>query len=77
MEIFLLLALIYLSVLVFGFVLEKLRIPWIFGALLLGVLFSGKALSLNETEQTTLEILGNLGMLFLLYIIGFEMELSE
>ena len=77
MEIFLLLALIYFSVLVFGFILEKFRIPWIFGALLLGVLFSSKTLVLNETEQTTLEILGNLGMLFLLYIIGFEMKLSE
>jgi len=72
MEIYLLLAMIYFVSLVFGCLIEKLKIPWIFSPLLFGAILSFKRISLFSSETFT--FLANLGMIMLLFMVGFELD---
>ncbi|MFZ7137226.1 MAG: cation:proton antiporter [archaeon] len=64
--------------LVIGYLLEKyLKMPWMFSALFLGIIFS-----LFDVFQLTLQneiftTLSNMGMLFLLFMIGFNLEIDQ
>ena len=77
MELFTLLAVMYLATVAVGIVLERLRVPWIFGALLFGVALSALGIKMKNGNMEYLEPLGELGMLFLLFIIGFEISIHE
>ncbi|MDY6771047.1 MAG: cation:proton antiporter [Candidatus Nanohaloarchaea archaeon] len=70
------LSLIYLFTLVIGNLLERIRIPWIFAALILGVLIAPFTLPAAMTGET-FRFLAQLGMYFLLFLIGFEIDLHE
>lgn len=70
---YLVISLVYIFTFVVGNYLEKVRIPWIFAALLLGLIFS----PLGMTFSSTFKFLASLGMYFLLFIIGFEIDLKE
>lgn len=76
-NIYLFLSLVFLSTLLLGKLLQKMRIPWIFAALLLG---AGLAIY-NPFEYITnspiFNFLSSLGMYFLLFIIGFETNLKK
>ena len=76
-NIFLFLGIAFLLTFLIGELLEKIRIPWIFSALLIG---SGLAIY-NPftfiTSSPTFEFLAQLGMYFLLFIIGFEIDLRK
>ena len=76
-SIFLFLGAAFLLTLIIGRLLEKIRIPWIFAALLIGT-----ALSIHNpfqpiTSSPTFEFLAQLGMYFLLFVIGFEIDLKK
>lgn len=77
MNLFLLLGGIFLVIFFLGILLEKIRVPWIFAALILGLVFAFyqpfKILALSETFQ----FLAWLGMYFLLFWIGFELDLEK
>ncbi len=73
MDFFLLLAFIYAITLVLGLILERVRLPWIFATLLLGFLCSN-FIKVPEKEFSQFAILG---MYFLLFIIGFEIDLRK
>ena len=60
-----------------GLLLEKFRIPWIFAALLLGLGLAAYNPFTSITSAPTFEFLAQLGMYFLLFIIGFEIDLKE
>ena len=77
MELYILLALIYFSALSLGVLLERFRIPWIFSALFLGVAFKELGLFSSSLSSSTFDVLSNLGMLFMLFIIGFEIDVRE
>ncbi len=78
MELFLLLTLVYLISISIGILLEKIRIPWLFAPLFLGLFLTLINVSpLNAGYIKTLEFMANIGMLFILFIIGFELELKE
>ncbi len=77
MELYVLLALIYLFALVMGILLERFRIPWIFSALFLGVILRELNLFSESLSSTTFDTLSKLGMLFMLFIIGFEIDVRE
>ena len=73
----LLLATIYIFTFSLGRIFEKIHIPWIFAALILGILLSFYnpfSLVLNDA---IFQFLGELGMLFLLFLIGFELDLER
>ena len=60
-----------------GILLEKMRIPWIFGALILGMILAWKNPFAMVTNAQTFQWLGQIGMYFLLFIIGFEIDVKE
>ena len=60
-----------------GLLLEKIRIPWIFGALILGMFLAWKNPFVMITNSQTFQWLGQIGMYFLLFIIGFEIDIKE
>lgn len=76
--VFLLLTVTFGFSLAIGYLLEKyLKMPWMFSALFLGIIFS-----LFDIFQLTLQdeifgTLSNMGMLFLLFMIGFNLEIEQ
>ncbi len=72
-NLFLFLSLVFASTLVLGRVFERFRVPWVFASLIVGLLFS--VFGGNVPEQ--MKLLADLGMFFLLFIIGFEIDLRE
>lgn len=76
-NIFLFLSLSFFFIFVVGHFLQKIRIPWVFAALLLG---AGLAAYNPVSEITSSEqfiFLAQLGMYFLLFMIGLELDLGE
>jgi Ca2+-transporting ATPase len=77
MNLFLLLAVVLVLTLFIGRLLEKFYIPWVFTGLFLGII-----LSLNNpfeviTSSPTFSFLADLGMYFLLFLIGLELDVKE
>lgn len=77
-DVWLVITLTYSVSLGFGLLLEKyLKMPWMFSSLFLGMIFS-----LFDIFQTTMEtevfnVFSRLGMFFLLFIIGFNLEIDK
>jgi len=76
-NIFLFLALMFLLTYLFGILFEKIRVPWIFAALFLGALLALRNPFSGITSSDTFVFLAEMGMYFLLFIIGFEINLRE
>lgn len=77
MNIFLFLGLIFLATFLLGRLLEKIKIPWIFAALLLGAAVSMYNPFTSITLSPVFNFLSSLGMYFLLFVIGFEINLKK
>lgn len=60
-----------------GMLLEKARIPWIFASLVFGVVLSVSNPFADITSSQTFITLAQLGMYFLLFVIGFEINISD
>ena len=76
--VFLLIAVTFAFSLGLGFLLEKyLKMPWMFSALFLGVIFSSLGLFQSTIQDDTFSILSTMGMLFLLFMIGFNLEIGQ
>ena len=65
------LAMMYLVAVCIGKLLERINIPWIFSALFFGIFVSW--FNIFEPNETFI-FLGKLGMLFMLFMIGFELD---
>jgi Kef-type K+ transport system membrane component KefB len=75
---FLLIAITFAFSLGLGFLLEKyLKMPWMFSALFLGIIFSSLGLFQTTIEAETFNLLSTMGMLFLLFMIGFNLEIGQ
>ncbi|WP_163581283.1 cation:proton antiporter [Gracilibacillus saliphilus] len=55
--------------------MEKIRIPGIIGPILAGVLIGPNGLHLLERDQT-IELLGTVGLLFIIFIAGLELDID-
>jgi Ca2+-transporting ATPase len=76
--VFLLIAATYAVSLGIGLLLEKyLRMPWMFAALFFGMVLSSSGLFESTLEGEPFRVLANLGMLFLLFMIGFNLEIGK
>jgi Kef-type K+ transport system membrane component KefB len=76
--VFLLIAATFAFSLGLGFLLEKyLRMPWMFSALFLGIIFSSFGLFQSTIQDETFNVLSTMGMLFLLFMIGFNLEIGQ
>ncbi len=77
MNIFLFLSAVLAFTLFFGKIVEKIRVPWVFSALFLGLLLSLKNPFPEITSSDTFKFLSDLGMYFLLFMIGLELDVKE
>lgn len=77
MNINLFLAGIFLSTFLFGKLIEKARIPWVFSALFLGLVYSILNLPREIISSEIFIFMAELGMYFLLFILGFDLNLKE
>ena len=76
-NIFIFLGLFYIFSLTIGKLLEKIRIPWIFGALLLGTIFAFWDPIPAIVHSPSIKFLGDIGMYLLLFLIGLELDIEE
>ena len=76
-NIFLFLAIAFFFVLLVGRVIEKIRVPWIFAALIFGFLLAIHNPFSDVNSSREFNFLAQLGMYFLLFIIGFELNLNR
>ena len=77
LNIFLFLSIIFLLTYVIGILIEKIHIPWIFSALIIGFVLAIYNPFTSITDSSTFDLFSQLGMYFLLFIIGFEIDLKE
>ncbi len=76
-NIFLFLAGAFLFTFLVGRLLEKIRIPWVFSALLLGSILAINNPFHSITSSEVFIFLAHLGMYFLLFIIGLEINIKS
>ena len=76
-NLFLFLALAFLFTFLVGRLIEKIRVPWIFAALVFGFLLAIYNPFSSITSSSGFNLLAQLGMYFLLFIIGFELDLDK
>ncbi len=78
-EFLLLLAFFFAASLILGLFLERFKIPAILGALFVGILFANShfAKILQSTFKVPFDFLANLGVLFLLFFIGSELDIKQ
>jgi len=74
MNLFFVFALIFLITFVSGRYIERIRIPWIFAALLLGVVATLAGWHIPLADQGIFAFFAQLGMYMLLFLVGFEMD---
>jgi Kef-type K+ transport system membrane component KefB len=77
LNIFLFLGVIFLLTYIIGMLIEKIHIPWIFSALIIGFVLAIYNPFSSITSLPIFDFFGQLGMYFLLFIIGFEVDLKE
>jgi len=74
----LLIAVTYAVSLGFGILLEKyLKMPWMFAALFFGMILSSFGIFESTLKNEPFQLFATLGMLFLLFIIGFNLDISR
>lgn len=77
-DVLLLVCITYGVSLVFGFFLQKyLKIPWMFAALFFGIVLSVFGFLAPSIESPSFQLLATLGMLVILFMIGFNLDLKE
>jgi Kef-type K+ transport system membrane component KefB len=76
-NIFLFFAFILFSSLLLGRLVEKIRVPWIFSALFIGFLLAIYNPFSSITSSDSFNLFAQLGMYFLLFMIGFEIDLEQ
>ena len=77
MNLFLFLSFVFLLTFILGRLIEKIRVPWIFAALILGSLLAIYNPFTSATSSPEFVFLAQLGMYFLLFVVGFEIDLSK
>ena len=69
-------AIVMLNVLVAPILAEKLRLPAILGLILSGVIFGPHLFGIIERDRT-IELFGSIGILYIMFQAGLEINLSE
>lgn len=77
MNLFLFIATVSIITLLVGKLLEKIRVPWIFAALLVGMALAVYNPFAGVTSSPVFETLAQLGMYFLLFLVGLELNVKK
>ncbi|MFH1442764.1 MAG: cation:proton antiporter [Candidatus Micrarchaeota archaeon] len=77
-DVLLVISITYIVSLTLGFLMEKyLKIPWMFIAIFLGIAFSSLGYFTIAIQSDAFQVLSTLGMLIMLFLIGFNIELGK
>lgn len=76
-NLFLFLSMAFIFTFVVGKMLEKVRVPWIIASLFFGFILATYNPFSDVTASDTFEFLAELGMYFLLFVIGLDIDLKE
>jgi len=76
-NLFIFLSISFLLIFIIGRLIEKIRVPWIFAALILGSFLAIYNPFVSITTSPEFIFLAQLGMYFLLFVIGFELDLNK
>jgi len=76
-NLFIFFGIVFLFTFAIGRLIEKIRVPWIFAALIFGFLLAIRNPFASITSSPEFNFLAQLGMYFLLFIIGFELDLAK
>ncbi|PIZ51065.1 hypothetical protein COY27_04850 [Candidatus Woesearchaeota archaeon CG_4_10_14_0_2_um_filter_33_13] len=68
---------VFLLTFLLGRLFEKVHIPWVFSSLIIGLGLAAYNPFKEITTSSSFQFLAQLGMYFILFIIGFEINLSE
>ena len=77
LSIYLFLSISFILIFLIGKLLEKIKVPWIFAALIVGFFLAIKNPFQAVTSSNTFNFLAELGMYFLLFVIGMEVDVKE
>jgi Ca2+-transporting ATPase len=77
MDLLTLLAGLFLVTLVLGQLLEKIDVPWIFFPMLLGIAMAAWNPFEEITSSKSFQFLGHMGIYFLIFLIGYEIETKQ
>lgn len=77
MNMFLFISAIFIGTLLLGRLLEKIRVPWIFAALLIGLVLAVYNPFTAITGSETFKFFADLGMYLLLFLVGFELDVNQ
>ena len=77
MNLLLFIGILFFLIVFAGYLLEKYRIPWLYSALFLGIALSGNTLVKGFATSSIIKFLSEIGMLFLLFSIGFNLKIKE
>ncbi|MBE9229246.1 cation:proton antiporter [Phormidium sp. LEGE 05292] len=56
---------------------EKLRLPGLVGLLAAGVILGPNALNILQTKQPTMELLSDIGLVYLMFVAGLEVDMEQ
>ncbi|MHA1150457.1 MAG: cation:proton antiporter domain-containing protein [Promethearchaeota archaeon] len=76
-NLFLFLSIVFSLVLLLGSILKRIHVPWIFAALIVGVVLTIYNPFTEATSSIIFNFLADLGMYLLLFMIRFEMDIRE
>lgn len=74
LNLYLLIAAIFICTFLLGRLLERIRVPWIFASLVIGALLAWHNPFEAFTSTGTFDFLATLGMYFLLFLVGLEID---
>ncbi|RLJ00363.1 MAG: hypothetical protein DRP03_00520 [Candidatus Aenigmatarchaeota archaeon] len=74
---FLFLCIVFLFTFLVGRIIERLRVPWVFASLIFGAMLAIYNPFASITSSSLFTFLARLGMYFLLFMIGLELDLNQ
>jgi Kef-type K+ transport system membrane component KefB len=77
MNIFIFISAVFITTLLLGKLLEKIRVPWIFAALIVGTFLAIINPIESITSSSSFEFLAQVGMYLLLFLVGFELDINR
>ncbi len=70
-------AILLLVILVVPIVFERLRLPGVVGLLLAGIVLGPQGLHLLQDNSQTINLLSNIGLVYLMFVAGLEIDLNQ
>lgn len=77
MNLILFIGLFFAATSILGVIIEKIRVPWMFAAMFIGFGLAVHPVSLSADSLSHLQLLSDIGLYMLLFMIGFDLNAGE